>query len=492
MMKYTDPFGGSILKRFIEETGLNQALLEAWNAAGFEDAKIRTKDAQSVYMENVFEIPVCSLRSFFAYRRNLLGVVSARGFGINNPYTFLNIRRTDDPSQPIVIGIVCAPIMLNPLYSMYQQDYQCLDKIYTGLLTPDPYNMSAMQPWVAEDWKTGTWYDAEYNKTKTFVDYWFRTDVHWTKPVTGEADGWFTASDYEFTCHYIYDQLPYDRELGFGCPHYDRFHEIYNVTVFDDYHVRVYMNTTSVWADQWPIFPLLPKHKWLREPLACSRSDNFDVGTDIELPSKLPLNEHVVSGSQDTRIKARLANGAEVWLEWGKQFTWKKGDLYVTTNSVNGVQIEQLWVDYWINGDLDRLFGYFPGYGEEGFEWYDILEGCGPFYLKELYVSEGYHIYGANRNFFLETPVLGDIDFKYMWNPGEPPRSGCYKVGLADQVLLANAYGTSGYGSQQLLLPGTKGVWNPAADIATPAGKIGLSDVVALAAHYGEEWGAPP
>jgi hypothetical protein len=83
----------------------------------------------------------------------------------------------------------------------------------------------------------------------------------------------------------------------------------------------------------------------------------------------------------------------------------------------------------------------------------------------------------------------GEIAFNYRWNPGPPPQSGSYTIGLADLVLLANAYGTSGNGHPVPFMLGGAGVWEPGADIAAPAGTVGLSDLVTLALNYGKIWG---
>ena len=141
--------------------------------------------------------------------------------------------------------------------------------------------------------------------------------------MTGETDGLFNATDYEFTCHYIYGQFPYSEGVEFGCPHYDNFKYIHHVQILNDFAVRVYMDLSSFSAYQWPTYPLLPKHKWLREPLTHNRSVYLG-GYDIELPGPLPLDEYVVSGSKDTRVKVLLANGQQTWLTYGRFYVEKR------------------------------------------------------------------------------------------------------------------------------------------------------------------------
>jgi hypothetical protein len=105
-------------------------------------------------------------------------------------------------------------------------------------------------------------------------------------------------------------------------------------------------------------------------------------------------------------------------------------------------------------------------------------------YHPSTYVSGagGGIMFDANRDFFLDTPPPGEMDFTYRWiGLGLPPQGGSYKVDLSDLVMLANAYGSMGN-------PPSPN-WNLACDVAAPSGIIGLSDLVTLARDYGREWG---
>jgi hypothetical protein len=86
----------------------------------------------------------------------------------------------------------------------------------------------------------------------------------------------------------------------------------------------------------------------------------------------------------------------------------------------------------------------------------------------------------------------GDIDFKYYWQPGAPPKGGSYNIGLSDLVLLANAYGTTGKCVPVPFKLGGLHTWEPGCDLAAPAGVVGLSDLVTLALNYGKTWGQNP
>jgi hypothetical protein len=109
-------------------------------------------------------------------------------------------------------------------------------------------------------------------------------------------------------------------------------------------------------------------------------------------------------------------------------------------------------------------------------------------YRPGSYVSgtDGGIILDAYPGFWMSV-LPGEIDFDYYWNSGPAPQGGSYKIGLADLVMLANAYGTNGNGHQLPFKLGGVGVWEPGCDIEPPAG-VGLSDLVTLAQNYGKTW----
>jgi len=460
----------------LEHVGLADLYGKLWTSQTFADAMRYSKLIQGLYTENAFEVPICSVKSYFAYRRDIAGIVNEEGYGLDNPYTYLNAYRVDNSSLPILVGLVKEPVMLNILYSIEFRDYQVLDKVYAGLIAQNPYDHLVDQPWVAQDWSVGSWFDPDDGLSKTMVTYYFRKDVYWVHPQNGTKDGLFNATDYEFTAHYLYAQYPFIPEAGMGCPHLDKFKDIHHIEIVNDFTVRVYMNVSSMWAYQWPVYPLLPKHVWLREPLAHNRSVYF--GYSMELPGKLSLSEDVVSGSKDTKISVRLVNGTVTWLTYGQDFMWKEGGLYVLTDSVNDVKIDKiLWVYYWANGDP---FGYYPG----DLSWQQILEGCGPYYV--LNVDSQVVCLNPNRYFFLETPVLGEIDWRWNWQGTTKPRSGYYRIDVLDVVICTGSYCHRGDGIPDPL-------WFPGADIdPTDVGHVGILDIVTVTNNYYKTFGTPP
>jgi len=158
---------------------------------------------------------------------------------------------------------------------------------------------------------------------------------------------------------------------------------------------------------------------------------------------------------------------------------WKKGELYINVDSVNGVSISKvLWAYYWATGNP---LGYLPG----GVRWQDILEGCGTHYVLNFDEDQGMFL-NANTHFFLETPILGEIDWRYTCIPGAKPRSGYFKVDVLDVVKVTGAYCSRGDGT-----PPPQ--WNVGADIdPSDVGHVGILDLVQVNNNYGKTFGIPP
>ncbi|MEM2352464.1 MAG: ABC transporter substrate-binding protein, partial [Thermoproteota archaeon] len=152
---------------------VDEAVAGIWYATSIDEAIASCKKFCGLHAEHCITVELWSYRSYWAYRKNLVGVVNMNGYGIENAYTFLNAYRVD--GGPIRMGCISGPSRLNILYSQWYFEYAFLDRVYTGLLSVQPYNLLIDQPWVAQDWDVGTWLDGEVEKTK--VTYYLRKDV---------------------------------------------------------------------------------------------------------------------------------------------------------------------------------------------------------------------------------------------------------------------------------------------------------------------------
>jgi hypothetical protein len=82
----------------------------------------------------------------------------------------------------------------------------------------------------------------------------------------------------------------------------------------------------------------------------------------------------------------------------------------------------------------------------------------------------------ANRDYFMETPPVGEIDFRYDWEMGS------WTVDGMDATMLGEAYGTRGD-----LVPPAK--WESGCDIAKGDCKVNAFDAATLAQEFNMTWG---
>lgn len=102
-------------------------------------------------------------------------------------------------------------------------------------------------------------------------------------------------------------------------------------------------------------------------------------------------------------------------------------------------------------------------------------------YYPSEYAPGSHLILKANRYYFLETPPLGEIDWRWYWEGTTKPRNGYFTINIYDVVQAARAYGSNG-----LAVPSP--YWFPGADITSP-GHIDIYDIVVICVNYGIKFG---
>jgi hypothetical protein len=157
------------------------------------------------FIDNCVCIMLWSTASFNAWRKECQGVVNMQGYGIINDYTFMNAYKTGaGAGTPLIVGEPETWTLMNPLYSQYMFEQSYLSRVVGSTMTVNPYDISVDQPWMAQDWQVGTWFDACTNMTKTAVTYWLRKDCGCAAPVTGAFAGFFTSEDFAANMWYTY------------------------------------------------------------------------------------------------------------------------------------------------------------------------------------------------------------------------------------------------------------------------------------------------
>jgi hypothetical protein len=409
--------------------------------------------------------------AFKGYRNVLCGAVN-----VDDYFTFLKAYGADD--QPIKYGLSNFPQMLNPIYSYEYQDWKLLERIYEPFIIENPHGTQWI-PWLAQDWEEGTWIDPETGEEKTKLTYWFRKDAKWIQPITGNVLAPFTTDGYEFNCWYYY-QTPDASD------HYIYGH-IHHIRPIGPYQVEIYFDVLNSYTEWMQPYFRLFAPAWKREPLTTLETKTFHEGVDITTPGYAELPYQTIGAPVE--IVSITADGIPLKPYEDYEICLGRIRIYKDLPDLTTIEIK-----YWARGDA---YGYTPG----GLPWNEILIGTGAYYLVNYdpYVA----IFNANRNYFLETPPQGEVDWYWWWEEGPKPRSGFYKINIYDVVMVTSSYGTQGrrvpdpeWRAEADLAPGP---YEPADIRLKPelAGKLGpgkvdIYDVVTVTSIYGETFGHPP
>jgi hypothetical protein len=130
------------------------------------------------------------------------------------------------------------------------------------------------------------------------------------------------------------------------------------------------------------------------------------------------------------------------------------------------------------------------GFYLAGLPWQQTMYGLGTHYPMSMThdpPAAGDTISLAkNERFFLESPILGEIDWAWKWASGPKPRGGNYKIDIFDLTRATGAYCTRGDGAYD------PKYFNGADLDPTDLCHIGIFDLVTITSSYGKTFGAPP
>ncbi len=415
------------------------------------------KDYTGVWTELCVNVPIWSDVSFCAWQSNVLGLVNMEGYGVINPYTFMNAYKQD--GTPLRVGAK-PPKSMNPTYAATAYDYQCIDRHYSyaGVST-SPYNPALAQPGWLQDWEVGVWDNDGTNAT--YMRHWVRSDSYFAKPLTGDLLSNVNASTYFFSLWYTHADPTAWR--------YTDVQDVHHVEIHDDYSWTTYFTTESYWFYLAASPMLYLPEWWLVDPLALPTVDDIlsftGPGTVTLTGIPVWINEVTVDGTP-------LTFGVDYNL-------FGSGPGVPCTLEILTAQSGDLSVDYFAYGDPA---GFTPG----DLPFQDILAGSGMYYLTAFTPGVGGGAtYRRNPYFWMETPPLGEVDFLWNYVGTTKPRCGYYDVDIYDVVLAAGAYGASATG-----VPSPKYI--AGADLAPVGGLINIYDIVTLTGQYGVRWGYPP
>jgi hypothetical protein len=451
---------------------VDKAVDDIWYTAGIATAQTAAQYFCYLHSKvHCLNVPLWSYSSYWAWSKGLVGVVNMDGYGLMNDYTFLNAYRVG--GGPIRIATISGPDRLNILHSQWYFEYAFLDRVYTGGMSVQPYDLAVDQPWVIQDWQTGTWDDE--GTEKSMVTYYIRKDVGIIEPETGLCLlRNFDASDLEFTVWYNY---AFTDSWQFGSFQDVKYTKIVDVNGDGWDELQVYFDDSSYWFYSAPTYPLLTKHELISQ--LCGQtteswyydgptngSDSYLLANNVVQVVSCTLNSALKTEGIDYEIRAGYDLASHIEFK----------PLYNFTGTVS--------ITYWY-ADIPST-----GFYLAGLPWQPTMYSLGTHY--PVYMTTDPPGIGAtivldrNPAFFMETPLLGEIDWAWKWASTPEPRKGNYKIEIFDVVRATGAYCTRGDGT-------FNPKYFPGADIdQTDLCHIGIFDLVSITGKYGKTFATPP
>ncbi|MCK4478761.1 hypothetical protein KAU88_09610 [Candidatus Bathyarchaeota archaeon] len=435
---------------------LDSYLYDARFPPDYTTALVALKKALGYHVDMAINIPLWSTRSFWAWNSKLLGVVNMEGVGPVNDYTFMNAYRYDivngrpqPTNEPIRLGLCNAPIAMNIISSTgWSCDYQNLDRfnLDSGIETP-PYDSSNDQTGFITGWTTSTWVDPDDSVTKSHITKTYRSDGYFTEPVTGNQGENVNTTHIYASVWYYYQVV--DAWINPGVQ------DIKTLRIPDAGTIEYYWNVPGYWSTyQGSVY--IQSFDW------------FTAGS-ISIETTETLTADATTGYLGTTDKVfwvKSAAAGATPLTLGVDY-----DIYMSDLSTNAADIRIINPTYYGQAitvtylAVGNPYGYTPN----NQPWNTILEGCGMYYVTGFAPGVGGGLdLKKNPHYWMETPVLGEIDFVRKPN-------GEFKVDAFDLVILGSAYG-----SQGIRIPDPS--WFPGADLFPFGGVIDEFDAAVVVA----------
>jgi hypothetical protein len=434
---------------------------------------------QDILVNEAYLVSVYSPATYCAYKTGMLGMINEPGYGFEGPggghtypsqllsWVAMNCKKNNTivyngsssntpESNIIYYGVFNPPDMVNPIFGGTLFNFQVSDEIFTYPLATNPtdtmivgsaltgYPAGGDLPWMAYAWEIET-VDDPVNATglegDSNVTLWFRNDITWHDGVP------FTVDDVNYT---IYVNALYGDSWNnaammqcVNCTTYAPYFQ-----KWDNWTCSIQITTPGWMSLYTPLCNIVPEH--LYKYIVPSNLTDAEMGISTDglhgvWPGQAATEENFLP------IPSRAPGYAA----------------YINYRNVTAVP------DYTLIGT--GPWKYRPGSTDA-----TMVTSPG-----------GQIILNAYSGFWQNMRIVpGETAFQYTWlnaDPDAQPSGGYYKIGLADLVMLANAYGTTG--TPPSAVPISGGHWNPGADLAAPSGNVGLTDLVTLALHYGWYWG---
>jgi hypothetical protein len=436
------------------------------------------------FVTNCVTIPLWTTDEWYAWLEGLEGVVKARN-GIVNDYTFLNAYKAG--GGPIIVGEPYPWILLNQLYSWATQELDFLDtSVDQNTLSTNPYSR-VYQPWMMQDWQVGVWTDGRTGgNTNTNVTYWFRQDIGCAEPVTGTFAGFFTAEDFASNMWYTY---AYPSSFW-----WINAMDINHIIINNNYEATVYFNIYNpTFALYEPTYPMMMPTTVLTSDTQLCRIRTVQFhGYNLNTPAGAVAGyteyafttDSVVSVISATQNTNTIYEGQNFYITGYGQPLGERGTFVPITSFAPS---DTITITYYYANPTPPSTTYLGSamVGTSGVP--ATMYSYGYLYPVTInpYSTPITATLYPNPWFFMQTPLLGELDWLWYWVGSNKPRSGYYRIDILDVVLCTSHYCQRGNGVHNPM-------YFPAADMcAADPCHIGILDVVTITGKYGHTFGTP-
>ena len=253
------------------------------NAPTLTDYMNEALICQDIITQQAMFVPLYSTISYYAYRTGWLNAVATKVLGLQASeayysstldYFMLAVQNQNPTVNTIRFGTLNSldAMQINPLFSSDIEDYQVIDRIFTGVMNTNPFSPTTPgdMPWMVYDatsqlsnfWGWNPYNgpgasgvpgtdvygaaDTTYYTNCANCTYYFRDDIKW-------QDGTpFTVDDFNYTLYLnnVYGDAYSNIETGY----------IVNFTKINDYTCSIYFNSPSFTMLYDPIMDIVPEH----------------------------------------------------------------------------------------------------------------------------------------------------------------------------------------------------------------------------------------
>jgi peptide/nickel transport system substrate-binding protein len=231
----------------IHDSDLDKSLESLWFGIKKTEVLQASRDVQKRLASIVPYVPMYSTYEIAAISPEWEGAVNMRGYGVLNPWTYVNIHKAESSLGGRFVQSLKGPIeSLNPCIAT-GNEWRILQQIYSPLLTVDPTTLEEV-PVLAKGWEIETM-TMTSGKTGMKLTFKLAEGLYWHD---GEP---FTAEDIKFSIEYLQsNKVPAFEAL---------LSNITRVDAPDATTLRLYLTDTGYrYLHQFAWITFLPKHIW--------------------------------------------------------------------------------------------------------------------------------------------------------------------------------------------------------------------------------------